>query len=87
MPKVILNKEAPPPIDWLWAASLERRIQLGMSIKELSKRVGVSYGTMRNYAMHSPWAWPKRIRDKACKELGISVTETPTDNGVEVRVG
>ena len=87
MPKVNLNKDPLPPIDWLWAASLERRMQMGMSVKELAKRVGISYGTMRNYAMHSPWAMPKRTREAVCKELGITIVETPTENGVEVRVG
>ena len=42
MPKVILNKEPPPPIDWLWAATLERRMQKGISAKELAKRLGVA---------------------------------------------
>lgn len=87
MPKVILNKEPPPPIDWLWAATLERRMQKGISAKELAKRLGVAYGTMRNYCMHSPWAWPKWMREATCKELGITIVETPTENGVEVKVG
>lgn len=86
MPKVTLNKEPPPPIDWLLAAMLERRTKKGISMKYLAERVGVSYGTMRKWSFRSPWEWPKWMREAACKELGITITETPTESGVEVKV-
>ena len=86
MPKVNLNKKQYPPIDWLWAAVLERRAVMGVSLKDLAEMCHVSYGTMRNYAMKSPWAWSKDMRDTVCKSLGISVIAERTPEGVEVIV-
>lgn len=85
MPKIKKkNRTAPPPIDWLWAAMLERRAALGITLSELAKAVDVSYGTMRNYAMKSPWDWPRPMRERTCEALGIKVTVHPSSGGVEV---
>ena len=81
-----MNKTPPPPIDWLWAATLERRAALKVSIKDLAKLCNVSYGTMRNYCAESPWEWPRCTREKACKALGIIFTAEPEESGVEVKL-
>lgn len=62
-----------PPIDWLWAAVLERRAQLGMSTKDLADRVGIRYDTLRYYVKKSPWDWPRHLREKVCSILGLKV--------------
>lgn len=85
MPKVKLNREPPKPVDWLWAVVLERRASRSMTLKEMAKVAGVSYGTMRNYSMKSPWDWPPRMRDNICKEFGITLTVN-TPNGVDLEV-
>lgn len=85
MPKVRkLGKAEPPPIDWLWAAMLERRLVLGITVKDMAKIVGVSYGTMRNFAAKSPWEWSRGMREKVCKELGITIDVVPSGAGIEV---
>lgn len=86
MPKVKLGKEPPPPIDWLWAAVLERMAARGVTLQELAKMCGVSYGTMRNHARKSPWDWSRNMREKACEGLGIRICMTPDTGGVEVVV-
>ena len=85
MPKVKLNKKVPPPVDWLWALVLERKATMKLSVKDMAEVAGVSYTTMRNYAGKSPWDWPRPMRERMCKELGIKVTMTPTVDGLEVR--
>jgi len=76
MPKVKLSrfaeKEA-PPIDWMWAAVLERKAVKGLDVKELAKIAEVSYETMRQYIRKSPWDWPRAPREKVCRALGLVV--------------
>jgi len=84
MPKLRKPKVEPPPIDWLWAAMLERRLAYGLTLKEMAALAKVSYGTMRNYACKSPWDWPRPMRERTCKALGIELNVTPTGTGVEV---
>lgn len=85
MPKVRkLGKAEPPPIDWLWAAMLERRMVLGITVKDMAKIAGVSYGTMRNHASKSPWEWSRSMRERMCKEFGITIEVAPAGSGIEV---
>ena len=79
MPKVKLaefSRRGAPPIDWLWAAVLERAMVLHMSRKDLADLAGVSYETMRDYIRKSPWAWPNEPRERLCAALGIEVKRT-----------
>lgn len=73
MPKTKLQaKFCPdPPIDWLRAACLERRVALGYNLTELSKVAGVSYDYMRHLWAKSPWDWPAGVRGRICTKLGI----------------
>ena len=72
MPKVRLSHfSSPPPIDWLWAAVLERKMVFGYDLKRMAKVGGVSYDIMRRYINKSPWEWPPSVREKICKEFGI----------------
>lgn len=84
MPKVNLNRKEQPPMDWLWAVVLERRAVNKMTVKDLAKIAGVSYGTMRNYATKSPWDWPRPMRERVCKEFGISLAVSPKGLDLEV---
>ena len=61
-----------PPIDWLWAAVLERKIVFGYDLKMMAKAGGVSYDTMRRYIRVSPWEWSASVRKRICDEFGIS---------------
>ena len=69
----------PPPIDWLWAAVLERKARNRISLKDLAAIGGVSYGTMRQYARESPWDWPRELRENVVKGLGLSLVIDQTN--------
>lgn len=74
MPKVKLSKSAqkePPPIDWLWAAILERKAVMGYDLKRMAAVAGVSYETMRRYIRVSPWKWEDGARARVCERFGI----------------
>ena len=96
MPKTKLAEAvAPkaPPIDWLWAAVLERKSVLGYDLKRMSEVVGCHYDTMRKYIRQSPTTWPEDVRAKILKEFGIKAKVTimqmpqqgqPDDNEVGI---
>lgn len=88
MPRVNLNYHSPknaPPIDWLWAAVLERKVVLGYDLRLMARIAGVSYETMRQYIRKSPWDWDDEARDRICKEFCIvpqrTVTYAPPQEG------
>ena len=85
MPKV--KKKEPPPIDWLWAVVLERKAASGMTLKEMADLAGVSYPTMRNYSLKSPWDWPRPMRERLCKSFGININVMPQNADLEVKIG
>lgn len=74
-----------PPIDWLWAAILERKMVYGCDLKEMAVIGGTSYEMMRKYARKSPWDWPRFLRENICKEFGINLSFTP--DGVKMDEG
>ena len=74
MPKVKLAKfakEEIPPIDWLWAAVLERQAVYGYDLKTMASTAGVSYEMMRRYIRRSPWTWPYDARINICEAFNI----------------
>ena len=74
MPKVRLNYRSAknaPPIDWLWAAVLERKVVLGYDLQRMALVADVDYDTMRHYIRKSPWNWNDKARENICKEFGI----------------
>lgn len=79
MPRVKLaryaEKEA-PPIDWLWAAVLERMKVLHYDLSDLAAFGGVHYETMRDHIRRSPWTWAESEREGVCKALGIKPIRT-----------
>lgn len=86
MPKLKVNYEVrrkAPPIDWLWAAVLERKMVLGYNLKDMAEISGIAYETMRRYATKSPWDWPRPVRDRVCERFGIAVNYTPSALVVE----
>ena len=70
--------QKPPPIDWLWAAVLERMKVKKVNLKDLAKVAGCSYESMRRYINITPWNWPYTIRNSVCKELGLEIALTPS---------
>lgn len=79
MPKVKMidmERRKAPPIDWLWAAILERKMRYHIDLKHLAKTAGVAYDTMRRYITISPWDWEEEARNRVCKELGLIPVKT-----------
>ena len=91
MPKLkkkFADTKTAPPIDWLHAAILERKVVYGIDLKEMADIAGVDYGTMRHLINKSPWLWKWETRERVCKRFGIELTYTPSNDGkVEVKVG
>ena len=82
MPRVNLYKRAKfnaPPIDWLWAAILERKVANGYDLKKMAQIAGVSYDYMRRLINTPPRDWPYGALDNVCKEFGIRMI--PSVNG------
>lgn len=82
MPKVNLAsnlRRNAPPIDWLWAAILERKVANGYDLKKMASIAGVSYDYMRRLINTPPRDWPYGALDNVCKEFGIRMI--PSVNG------
>lgn len=72
MPKVKSYKPKPPPLDMAWGAVLARKEQLGLDLKQLAERTGLSYDyTRKVFSMGSPAVWPPDTRDKILAALGL----------------
>lgn len=88
MPKI--NKKfsgKAPPIDWLWAAILERQKMYGLSVIQLAEIGGVTYNLMREYINKSPWDWNREVRERVCDALGLKISVEPrTTDGIEVHL-
>lgn len=65
-----------PPIDWLWAAILERKMVLNIELREMAEIAGISYPTMRQWIHKSPWEWSADARTRICKEFGLKPIQT-----------
>ena len=70
------KKREAPPIDWLWAAILERKMVLKYDLKQMAEIAGVSYDTMRRYIGQSPWTWTVDARTRICVEFGLKPIQT-----------
>ena len=75
-----------PPIDWLLAAVLERMKIKHIGLQRLAELACVSYSSMRQYLMRSPWSWPMDVRERVCKSLGIDISFSPSGLKIEERV-
>jgi len=77
MPKVKLTDTVriakAPPIDWLWAAILERKMQFGWDLTQMAGAAGTTYAWMRENIRRSPWEWNREARERLCKNMGISI--------------
>lgn len=71
-----------PPIDWTWAAILERKTVLGYDLKEMARIANVPYDTMRRYIRMSPMEWKTNARERVLKEFGIKVRTSIIQEGV-----
>lgn len=81
MPKTRLSRYSSrtPPIDWLLAAILERKVANGYDLKKMANIAGVSYDYMRRLINTPPRDWPYGALDNVCKEFGIKMI--PSVNG------
>lgn len=77
MPRVNLSrytKNPAPPIDWLWAAILERQSVYGYDLKKMAEVAGVSYDYMRRIIRMPTSSWPYKALKNICGEFGIKLT-------------
>lgn len=65
-----------PPIDWLMAAILERKMVYKVDLKQMAEIAGVSYESMRRMITISPWEWSADARTRVCKEFGLKPIQT-----------
>lgn len=80
MPRVkLMHYSEPPPIDWLHAAILERRVAYGYDLKRVATVAGVSYEYMRRLINQPTDTWPYGALSNVCKEFGIKLV--PSVNG------
>lgn len=89
MPRYVkkFDTAQPPPVDWLWAAVLERQRVYGMDLKTLADIAGVGYGNMRGMMNMSPWEWKRKPRENVCRFFGIDINITPQIDGkLEVNI-
>lgn len=70
------RKSDAPPIDWLWAAVLERKMVYGYDLKKMADIACVAYPTMREYITKSPWSWSADARNRVCHEFGIEPVQS-----------
>ena len=76
MPKVNLGanlRSSAPPIDWLWAAILERKVAYGYDLRQMADVAGVSYEYMRRIINKPPREWPYGALTNICRKFGISL--------------
>ncbi len=73
------HKSKDPPIDWLWAAILERKTVRGYDLKHMAQIAGVGYEYMRKLINRPPCEWPHGSLQSICKEFGIKMV--PSVNG------
>ena len=71
-----MHKKKLPPIDWLWAAILERTRVAGYDLKALANIAGVSYDYMRRIYNRPTSEWPHGALQRVCKEYGITIVPT-----------
>lgn len=78
MPKLrnTSTRRQAPPIDWLWAAVLERKMRYGYDLKQMAEIAGVTYETMRRYINQSPWEWSADARTKVCEAFDLKPIQT-----------
>lgn len=62
-------------IDWLLAAILERKKALKLEWNDIAAKAGgITGDSLRQLsAKKPPEEWPKNVRDRVCKVLGIDV--------------
>ena len=73
------HKSPDPPINWLWAAILERKTVRGYDLKHMAQIAGVGYEYMRKLIVKPPHDWPYGALQNICKEFGIKMV--PSVNG------
>lgn len=77
-----LGKPKMPPVDLAWGAVLARKEQLGLDLKDLAQRAGLSYDyTRKVFSMGSPAVWPPDTRDKILEALGLRARLVIEDAG------
>ena len=72
-----------PPIDWLWAAILERKVVMGYDLKRMAEVANVSYGYMRRLINTPTRRWPYGALLHICDAFGIEVTPSADGRTLE----
>lgn len=72
-------KKTPPPIDEGWGAVLVRKEQMGLSLKQIAEKSGVSYDTLRHIWGTPPITWNHRTRTAILELLGLKAELKITD--------
>lgn len=73
------SKQATPPIDPAWGVVLVRKMAMGLTLKQLAEKSGVSYESLRQYWNRPPITWNPRNRDKILNTLGLKAEITITE--------
>lgn len=78
MPKLRTNRPKNPPVDWLKAAILERRVSMSVPNEVLCKAAMISEPYLRKLLTQKHTRdWPYDIKECICKELGITIRTQP----------
>lgn len=73
MPKTLLSRTAKPPIDWVLAAILERKVVYGYDLKKMASIANIPYERMRKYATRQTSEWSADALYRICREFNIKI--------------
>lgn len=77
MPRTKLSMRKAPPVDYLKACMLERKLALKLNYDEIAKAVGITPDYLRKLmTTKNTDDWSPDIRKSVCRELGINVQTT-----------
>ena len=77
MPKTKLSQRNTPPVDYVKACMLERKLALKLNYDEIAKGANITPDYLRKLmtTKHTD-DWSPDIRKAVCKELGINIQTT-----------
>ena len=73
MPKTLLARNTKPPIDWVLAAILERKVVYGYDLKKMASIANIPYERMRKYATRQTSEWSADALYRICREFNIKI--------------
>lgn len=73
MPKTAFDKLKYPPLNWLLASILERKMIMKLTWTDLALAANITPESMRNLAScKPPEDWPSEVRRAVMRKLGIT---------------